>query len=65
MDIVVSCQVTEYAVIPNLKSNEINTFSINDKSLVISFCNDNEEVLALSEIQIEDAKKLAKIILSI
>ncbi len=55
--------VTEYACTPE-KKNERNVFYFYDKSLVISFCeSDENEVISQSEIEREDAIKLAKTIL--
>jgi len=62
MDIIITCETTQYAVLPN-KKNEITLFSINEESFVISFCDKNGKVLEQSEICIEDARKLAKLIL--
>lgn len=63
MYIVITCDTTEFAVYPN-KKYEKTVFSINDKSLVISFCDKKEKILTQSEIEISDAKKLAKLILN-
>jgi predicted transcriptional regulator len=63
MDIVITCETTEFAVFPNQK-NIKTLFSINERSLVISFCDKKEKVLDQSEISIEDARKLAKLILN-
>lgn len=60
--IIFEASVTEYSCIPPI-DNEINTFSIDEKSMVISFLDENEVVLTQSEISIEDAKKLARLIL--
>ena len=59
--ILFECDATEYACIPP-EDNDINSFSINEKSLVISFCVEGN-VLLQSEISIEDARRLAKLIL--
>jgi hypothetical protein len=63
MEIEIICDTTQYAVFPN-KKIEKTLFSINEKSLVISFCDKNEKVLTQSEIEISDARKLAKLILN-
>ena len=64
MEIQIMCDTTQYAIIPTNKKNYKTIFSINEKSLVINFCDKNEKVLEQSEIEIEDARKLAKMILN-
>lgn len=61
MEIELICETTEYAVYPD-KKIEKTSFFIHENCLVISFCDKNEEVITQSEISIEDAKKLAKIL---
>lgn len=61
MDIQLICDTTEYAVYPD-KKIEKTVFYIHEKCLVISFCDKNEEVITQSEISVEDARKLAKIL---
>jgi len=63
MDIIINCDVTEFYIIPD-KRFYFTTFNINDKSLIISFCNEKGNFLSRSEIKIDDAKKLAKLILN-
>lgn len=60
--IIFEAEVTEFQSMP-VKHNTINAFSINENSMVISFCDSNNNVNAQSEISIEDAKKLARLIL--
>jgi len=60
--ILFECEVTEFDTLP-IKINKTNSFSINQNCVVISFCDKDENVIAQSEISIEDAKKLAKLIL--
>lgn len=61
-EVSVKCEVTEYASMPPKEHNEV-VFSINEKSLVISFCDINDVVLTQSEIDRKDAIELAKLIL--
>lgn len=61
LDILVVTNVTEFSVMPK-KNNTKNIFSIQKNCLIISFCDDKEKVLNQSEICIEDAKDIAKII---
>lgn len=63
MEVVITFDTTEFVIYPN-KKYEKTVFSINDKSLVISFCDKKEKVLTQSEIKIKDARKLAKLILN-
>ena len=56
------CDVTEFAVIPDENYQKV-VFCLNDKSLVISFMDDQDNVLTQSEIEIKDAYKLSKLIL--
>jgi len=56
------CEVTEYNILPK-KFNIENTFYITDNCLVINFCDSDDNVIAQSEISIEDARKLARLIL--
>lgn len=60
----VECNVTEYDVIPE-SLNTVNVFVINQKSMIINFCNDKGTVLRQSEIDINDAITLARIILKV
>ena len=55
------CDVTEYDVITDSKIDNV-IFCINEKSLIINFCGKNEKIIKQSEISIEDARKLAKLI---
>lgn len=63
MIINIECETTEYACVPD-DTNVITNFNINDKSLVISFLDKNNNVLTQSEIGLSDARKLAQIILN-
>jgi hypothetical protein len=56
------CDVTEYDVIPTKKNNSNVIFCINERSLVINFTDIHEKIIMQSEISIEDARKLAKLI---
>lgn len=56
------CDVTEFAVYPDENYQKV-VFCLNEKSLVISFMDDNDNVLTQSEIGIKDAYKLSKLIL--
>lgn len=64
MEIKIICDVTEYIALPK-QINTKNIFSICDDCLVIDFCDEYENVLSQSEISIEDAKKIAKLLLNI
>ena len=64
MEIKIICDTTQYEITPTNKNNYKTIFLINENSLIINFCNINEKVLEQSEIEIEDAKKLAKMILN-
>jgi hypothetical protein len=55
------CDVTQFDVIPPKENNE-NIFVLNPKCLIINFM-DNEVIMLQSEIEKEDAIKLAKLIL--
>jgi hypothetical protein len=55
------CDVTEFDCIPQLE-NDINVFSINEKSLIINLTND-ENILVQTEISKADAYRLARLIL--
>ena len=55
------CDVTEYDVITDKKITNV-IFCINEKSLVINFCDTIEKILKQSEISIVDARKLAKLL---
>ena len=64
MEITILCEATKFSCIPDLNTNSNNKFILTDKSLMILFCDDNGNTLTHSEISIEDAKKLAKLILT-
>jgi hypothetical protein len=55
------CDVTQFDVIPPKGNNE-NIFVLNPKCLIINLM-DNERIMFQSEIEKEDAIKLAKLIL--
>lgn len=61
LNIELTAVVTEHAVIPNKKITK-NVFNIQNKCVVISFCDDNGKVLSQSEISITDARILAQYI---
>ena len=56
------CDVTEFAIISDENYQKV-VFCLNEKSLVISFMDDNDNLLTQSEIEIKDAYKLSKLIL--
>jgi hypothetical protein len=58
----IECGVTEYDNTPP-KNNTKNRFSISDKSVTIAACNSKGDPLYKTEISIEDATELARIIL--
>lgn len=62
MEIIINCEVKAYNCRPQDK-NTMNAFCLNE-TLLISFCDGNDNVLQQSEISMEDAKVLAKINLS-
>jgi len=55
------CDVTQFDVIPPKGNNE-NIFVLNPRCLIINLM-DNERIMFQSEIEKEDAIKLAKLIL--
>jgi hypothetical protein len=55
------CDVTQFDVIPPKENNE-NIFVLNPKCLIINFM-ENERVIMQSEIEKQDAIKLAQLIL--
>jgi hypothetical protein len=55
------CDVTQFDVIPPKENNE-NIFVLNPKCLIINLM-DNQKIMFQSEIEKEDAIKLAKLIL--
>lgn len=61
MEIQLICDTTEFAVYPQ-KENEKTSFYIHENCLVISFLDKDENVITQSEIEINDAKKLGKIL---
>jgi hypothetical protein len=63
MEIKILCETTEYDSYPNDK-NVTTGFEIKEKCLVIYLFDKNEQILDQTEITIEDARKLAKIILN-
>ena len=64
MEIKIICEATEQVALKK-QINTNNIFSICDDCLVIDFCDEDENVISQSEISIEDAKKLAKLLLNI
>lgn len=63
MEILIKCETTQYDSYPNDK-NVATEFEIKEKCLVIYLFDKNEQILDQTEITIEDARKLAKIILN-
>lgn len=61
MEIQLICDTTEYAVYPD-KKIEKTIFYLHKECLVISFCDKDEKVITQSEISIDDARKVFKII---
>ena len=61
MNILIECDVTEYNTKPPEKNTE-NVFSLNEKSMIISFMNDKEKIIMQSEISAEDTLRLARMI---
>ena len=61
MEIQLTCETTEYAVVPD-KKIEKTVFYIHENCLVISFCDKYDEVITQSEISIEDARKLVRVL---
>lgn len=61
MDIVITHEITEYACMTPEKYQYVS-FSPNNKSVVISFCNKNEKVLIQTEICIKEFLKTAELI---
>ena len=59
--IILDFDVTTFNVIPK-EENTRNIFVIHNDSLIINFCDKDENILAQSEIEIKDAVTLAKII---
>jgi hypothetical protein len=55
------CNVTQFDVMPPKGNNE-NIFVLNPKCLIINFM-DNQKIMFQSEIEKEDAIKLAQLIL--
>lgn len=61
--ILFECDVTEFNTKPP-KENDVNTFALTDKSIIISFMQTkHEKILFQSEICREDAIELANLIL--
>jgi hypothetical protein len=63
MEIKINCNVTEYEINPDKKYQTLE-FSITKHALIISFCDCFGTEITASEISIEDARKLANIILN-
>lgn len=61
INIELTADVTEYAVISKILNTK-NVFNIQKNCIVISFCDDNGNVLSQSEISITDARILAQYI---
>jgi ribosomal protein S1 len=64
MEIEIKFNTTEYAIYPD-KKIEKTVFSINDKSVIINFCDNKDKIISQSEIELSDAKKLANILINI
>lgn len=60
--ITIECNVTEHSVTPPIEYQKV-VFYLNDKCIVISFMDDQDQVLTQSEIDKKDAIYLAKLIL--
>lgn len=60
--IIIECNVTEHSVTPPIEYQKV-AFCLNDKCIVISFMDDQDQVLTQSEIDKKDAIDLAKLIL--
>ena len=60
--VTIECGVTEYAIIPQIEYEKV-TFYLDDKCIIISFMDYEDNVLTQSEIEKEDAIHLAKLIL--
>jgi hypothetical protein len=61
-EISIECNVTEFAVHHSEKYDKV-VFYLNEKCLVISFMDKNENVLTQTEIEKKDAIELANVIL--
>ena len=60
--ITIECDVTEFAVIPDENYQKV-LFCLNDRAMVISFMDNEDNVLTQSEIENNDAVDVAKLIL--
>lgn len=60
--ITIECNVTEFSVIPDFNYQKV-AFCLTKKAMVISFMDDEDRVLTQSEIEIDEAAELAKLIL--
>jgi nitrogen regulatory protein PII-like uncharacterized protein len=60
-EITLTAGITDYASMSPEEYQEVS-FSINEKSMVISILDDNQKVLIQTEIELKDAKILAKLI---
>jgi len=60
-EITLTADITDYASMSPEEYQEVS-FSINEKSMVISILDDNQKVLIQTEIELKDAKILAKLI---
>lgn len=56
-----TAEVTEYNVISDEIYEEVS-FCLGEKCLVISFLDENDNVITQTEISLSDARKLAKLI---
>ena len=63
MEILIKCETTQYDSYPN-DLNVTTVFEIKEKCLIIYLFDKNEQILDQTEITIEDARKLANIILT-
>ncbi|MCF8430266.1 MAG: hypothetical protein K9G64_09055 [Bacteroidia bacterium] len=64
MEIEIICDTTQFESQKISDKNLFTTFIITPKALIISFCDENQNVYEQSEIEISDARKLAKLILN-
>jgi hypothetical protein len=62
MEVTAEILTTEFCCVPRKEFN-CTIFHLNEKAIVISFCDANEKVIEQSEIEKKEAIKLAKLIL--
>jgi len=64
MNVNVEFDTTEFRTYPDEK-NQSTVFNIDKKSMIITFCDEHDNILTQSEISIEDARHLSKIIIAL